>query len=96
MPLDLRIQAYNPLVPGDSDSSGIPVAVLRFVLTNSTSRSVSPSVCGSVRNFIGTDGTNGPSPKLAPGGRERQSPLGRLTSYRSVRTIIMAGAGLSI
>ena len=59
VPLDVRIQAFNPLVPGDSDSSGIPVAVIRFVLTNNTSRSVSASVCGSVRNFIGTDGTDG-------------------------------------
>ena len=59
VPLDVRIQAFNPLVPGDSDSSGIPVAVIRFVLTNNTSRSVFASVCGTVRNFIGTDGTNG-------------------------------------
>ena len=43
VPLDVSIQAFNPLIPGDSDSSGIPVAVLRFVLTNKMARSVSAS-----------------------------------------------------
>lgn len=62
VPLDVRIEAFNPLIPGDADASGIPVAVLRFVLTNRTAKPVSASVCGSVENFIGTDGTDG-SPK---------------------------------
>jgi len=59
VPVKVRIEAFNPLIPGDSDTSGIPVAILRFVLINKTARSVSTSVCGSVQNFIGTDGTAG-------------------------------------
>jgi len=34
VPLDVRLQAFNPLIPADADRSGIPVAVLRFVLAN--------------------------------------------------------------
>ena len=59
VPLDVRIEALNPLVPGDADASGMPIAVLRFVLTNRTRRPVDAAVCGSVQNFIGSDGSNG-------------------------------------
>jgi uncharacterized protein (DUF608 family) len=57
IPLDVRIEAFNPLVPADPDKSGIPVAVLRFVLTNKTQKAVTASVCGNVANFIGQDGS---------------------------------------
>ena len=59
VPLDVRVEAFNPLVPGDADASGIPVAILRFVLTNKTPKTVAASVCGSLENFIGTDGSAG-------------------------------------
>jgi non-lysosomal glucosylceramidase len=61
VPVDVRIEAFNPLIPGDADLSGIPVAVLRFVLTNKTASSIFASVCGNVQNFIGTDGSLGAS-----------------------------------
>ena len=57
VPVTVRLQAFNPLIPGDSDRSGIPAAVLRYVVTNSSSETLSISVCGSVENFIGSDGT---------------------------------------
>ena len=53
MPIDARIEAFNPLIPGDADSSGIPAAILRFVLKNKTSRVLDATVCGNVPNFIG-------------------------------------------
>ena len=52
----LRLKAFNPLIPGDADASGIPIAVLRFVLTNKTSNVVSAAVCGVMDNFIGING----------------------------------------
>jgi len=61
VPVDVRLEAFNPLVPPDADKSGIPVAVLRYVLRNKTGRAVTASVCGSLRNFIGTDGSGGSS-----------------------------------
>ena len=57
VPVDVRLEAFNPLIPGDADDSGIPVAVLRYVLTNKTGRRVTASVCGNVPNFIGADGS---------------------------------------
>jgi len=57
MPVNVRLKAFNPLIPGDADKSGIPVAILRYVVTNKTSEKVTVSVCGSMENFIGSDGS---------------------------------------
>ncbi len=59
VPLGVRLEAFNPLIPGDSDASGIPVAILRFVLSNDSDRDIEAAVCGSLQNFIGTDGSSG-------------------------------------
>jgi len=57
LPVDVRIKAFNPLIPGDADASGIPIAILRYEVINKTSRPVNVSVSGSIRNFIGKDGS---------------------------------------
>ncbi|MYD10641.1 MAG: hypothetical protein F4X02_11440 [Chloroflexi bacterium] len=59
VPLRAELQAFNPLIPTDSDNSGIPVAILRFVLSNDTDGDIEAAVCGSLQNFIGADGTSG-------------------------------------
>lgn len=56
VPLDVTINAFNPLVPADADASGIPIAVLRFVLQNRSRKRVNATLCGSLPNFIGNDG----------------------------------------
>ncbi len=61
LPVKVRIKAFNPLIPGDIDNSSIPMAVLDFELTNSSDREISFSVCGTMQNFIGEDGSNGKS-----------------------------------
>ncbi|MBV9671663.1 MAG: hypothetical protein JO076_02410, partial [Verrucomicrobia bacterium] len=61
MPVDVHVEAFNPLVPGDADASGIPLAVLRFKLVNNTTQEISASVCGVLQNFIGQDGSLGKS-----------------------------------
>ena len=59
VPVRVRLQAFNPLIPADADRSGLPVAILRYVLTNTTDKAVEVSVCGCIQNFIGRDGTHG-------------------------------------
>jgi uncharacterized protein (DUF608 family) len=59
VPLEVRIEAFNPLVPADADASGIPIAVLRFVATNRTAAPVAATISGSLQNFIGADGAHG-------------------------------------
>ena len=59
VPVDVRIEAFNPLVPGDSDKSGIPLIGIRFVIRNRTGTKLDAAICGNIFNFIGTDGTRG-------------------------------------
>ncbi len=59
VPLDVRLEAFNPLVPGDENKSGIPVAILRYVITNNSDGAIETSVCGMVPNYIGVDGWSG-------------------------------------
>jgi uncharacterized protein (DUF608 family) len=57
LPVEVKIKAFNPLIPGDADASGIPIAVLQYEVENKTSKPMQVSVCGSIRNFIGKDGS---------------------------------------
>ena len=56
MPVKVRIKGFNPLIPGDTDASSLPLAVLSYEVTNTSGEKVDVSVCGSIRNFIGKDG----------------------------------------
>lgn len=55
-PLEVHLEAFNPLVPLDPENSGLPVAVFRFKVINPTSEPVKAAIAGSLQNFIGNDG----------------------------------------
>jgi len=57
IPLTARVMAFNPFIPGDPEASGIPVAVIRYELTNRTKDPLVVAVAGSLDNFIGMDGS---------------------------------------
>jgi non-lysosomal glucosylceramidase len=57
VPVEVTLNAFNPLVPADADSSGIPVAVLRYRLRNTSQKNVTATLCGSIPNFVGHDGS---------------------------------------
>ncbi|UJR15607.1 hypothetical protein I4U23_002543 [Adineta vaga] len=57
MPVQVCIKGFNPLIPTDAESSGIPIAVLYYEVTNTTNETLDVSVCGSMRNFVGQDGS---------------------------------------
>jgi len=59
VPLAVRLEAFNPLIPADAERSGLPVAILRYVLINPGDTDVEAAVCGSLPNFIGTDARGG-------------------------------------
>lgn len=56
VPVSVTLQAFNPLVPADTEASGIPVAVLRYVVRNDSDEALEVSVAGNLQNFIGNDG----------------------------------------
>ena len=47
------------MIFGNADKSGIPVAVFRYVLTNTSDEPIEAAVCGMVPNYIGADGWTG-------------------------------------
>ncbi len=57
VPVDVKIKTFNPLIPGDAEASGIPIAVFRIVLTNKMNAPLSVAVCNVMDNFIGIDGS---------------------------------------
>ncbi len=56
IPVEIQIKAFNPLIPGDADKSGIPVAILTYSLFNRSDARVRASICGNLPNFVGIDG----------------------------------------
>lgn len=57
MPVDVTIKGFNPLVPCQPHASGLPVAILYYEVKNKTDKDVIVSICGTMRNFIGMDGS---------------------------------------
>lgn len=60
LPIRVSLEAFNPLIPHDSEASGLPVAVFRHTLTNPTGRPVQVALAFCFTNPIGLiDGTPG-------------------------------------
>ncbi len=57
VPLSVSLQAFNPMVPLDSHASGLPIALFRWKLHNTSDRPVTASIAFSVLNACGHDGT---------------------------------------
>jgi non-lysosomal glucosylceramidase len=89
VPLNVRLEAFNPLVPADPEASGLPVAVLRYVLENTTGEPVEASVCGSIPNFIGADGRGEALRMQTKGNRNT------FRKARSVQGIFMDSTGIT-
>jgi len=53
IPLRAAVEAWNPLVPGDENASGLPVAVLRVAITSLASEPLELSVLLSAEAFPG-------------------------------------------
>ncbi len=57
LPVKVKIKGFNPLIPGNSDDSGIPIAILSYEVENLENIPVEISISGSIRNFVGQDGS---------------------------------------
>ncbi|MEZ4595971.1 MAG: GH116 family glycosyl-hydrolase [Chloroflexota bacterium] len=68
VPLDVRLEAFTPLVPLDPDDSGIPGAVLTWRLRSRAAEPVAVTLVGSLINPIGGLAYDGFG-NLAAGGR---------------------------
>ena len=57
MPVNVKVIGYNPLIPGNADDSGIPIAILKYEVENTSDEEIEVSVSGNIRNFVGKDGS---------------------------------------
>lgn len=57
MPVEVKVQAFNPFIPGNADDSGIPIFILRYEVTNTIEKPMEVAISGSMENFIGADGS---------------------------------------
>ena len=57
LPVKVTVKGFNPFIPGDEEMSGLPIAILSYEVENLTFRDMEVSVAGSLRNFIGKDGS---------------------------------------
>ncbi len=56
IPVSIKLEAYNPMIPLDPDNSGIPVAIFNWTISNSKADRIEVAICFSMQNPIGTDG----------------------------------------
>ena len=56
LPVRVRLEAFNPLVPLDVDASGLPVAILRYSVRNPGNSRVQVGLAFSLENPIGKEG----------------------------------------
>ncbi len=89
VPVSVRLQAFNPFIPADADRSGIPVAVLRFVVTNKTNKKVAISICGNLENFIGQDGSSG---VVGAVNRDTTEGVGNRNEFRRFESLTKVGS----
>jgi uncharacterized protein (DUF608 family) len=67
IPVKVTLEAFNPFLPLESDDSAIPVAILRYRLTNRSKAPVDVALAFSIMNAIGYDGVSAISGTRFPG-----------------------------
>lgn len=53
LPVQIELEAFNPLIPLNPDDSGLPCAILRYTLTNRSAEKVKLTLVGSFLNPVG-------------------------------------------
>ncbi|MDO8585420.1 MAG: GH116 family glycosyl-hydrolase [Armatimonadota bacterium] len=55
LPVDVSLEAFNPFIPLNEKDSGLPVAILRYTVKNTTNAGVDCSIVFNMNNFTGQD-----------------------------------------
>jgi len=55
LPVSVSLEAFTPIIPLNADDSGLPVAVLRYRITNTSKEPAKASVAFSIENPAGVD-----------------------------------------
>ncbi len=58
LPVEVSLEAFNPMVPLDTDASSLPVAVLAYRVTSRAESPIGAAIAFSILNPVGYDGTS--------------------------------------
>ena len=64
MPIECRLQAWSPFIPGNADDSGLPAGALEYSFKNTTSRPIEAVWSFHMRNFLCRPALNKPVTKV--------------------------------
>jgi non-lysosomal glucosylceramidase len=59
LPVKVSLEAFTPFIPLEPDDSGLPVAVLRYTVSNSSASKASVSIAFSIDNPVGKERKEG-------------------------------------
>ncbi len=91
LPVNVFLEAFNPLIPTDTDNSSLPCAIFRITAENRWNAPVEVSVLGSLQNAVGGRGRPGVQGVSGPGyGRNRNI----VVREREMTAIDMHGLGV--
>jgi non-lysosomal glucosylceramidase len=76
LPVTVELETFSPFIPHDPDDSGLPVAILRYRVTNPRSASAKVSIAWSLENPVKVAG-----PPLPPAAGQENDP--RQNTYQS-------------
>lgn len=56
LPVDVKMEAFNPLIPMDLKNSAIPCAIFKITVKNPSTSTTNVSILGTQQNAVGFDG----------------------------------------
>ena len=84
LPVDVELVAFNPFIPLNEKDSGIPAAILRYRVTNNSDERVDVTVCWSMMNPCGYDGTYAPGRRGSAFGQQKNEFIDE-RAFRGIR-----------
>jgi len=73
LPVRVALEAFTPFIPLDPDDSGLPIAILRYRVTNPEASAVKVSIAFSISNPVG---------EKDPPGVDLTDAMGRVNEFR--------------
>jgi uncharacterized protein (DUF608 family) len=55
LPVAVTLEAFNPMIPLDTDDSGLPLAILRYSVSSRAPSAIDAALCFSIMNPVGYD-----------------------------------------
>jgi non-lysosomal glucosylceramidase len=80
LPVKVELDAFSPFIPHEPDDSGLPVAILRYRVTNPGHEAASVGIAFSIENPVNTKADHG-------GAAQQKSDEGRRNEFHSAKGI---------